>query len=217
MHVRGIKFGPYHSADWGLILTDKSISKPTPKTLYASVPGRDGSIDLSEELAGEIKYENRPAAFSFFLGKGNYYYREEVLEEVAEKIHGRKIPVILDDDPYHYLYARCTVTDSTNNKAFATIKIECNCEPWRYAINETVRTVTVNNSTVNLICTNMGIRTSIPEAEVTGNIIISSNGKTMSLTNGKHKLSDLKLKSGTTVVTVEGTGTLTFIYREGVL
>ena len=57
MFEYGVTIGDKHTfKDWGLICTKIEISDPERKTYYVSIPGRDGDLDLSEALSGEIQY-----------------------------------------------------------------------------------------------------------------------------------------------------------------
>ena len=56
----GVMIGEKHSIkDWGLIMTSKVISPPVPQLNMVSVPLRDGSLDLTESLTGDVKYNDR--------------------------------------------------------------------------------------------------------------------------------------------------------------
>lgn len=218
MLLRGVKFGDYHTAtEWELILNKKSITPPKPKTVYVSVNGRDGDLDLSEALTGEIKYENRTASFSFLLTNGSNLDRENIITEILAVIHGRKLQIIDDDYPDHYLVGRCTVTGSSNNKSYGSIDIQCNCDPWRYSINDVIRSKTVSGTPLELLCVNSGVKTVIPELKVTGDITLQFGTTNVSLSDGSYKLANLLLKTGTTKLIVGGSGSLTVTYKEAIL
>ena len=54
--------------DFGLIMTNKVISGPVPKTKKVEVPARNGSIDMTEVVTDDVKYEDRTINISFFAG-----------------------------------------------------------------------------------------------------------------------------------------------------
>jgi len=66
----GVIFGTKNSVtDWDLLMTSKQIGKPEARTNYIEIPGRDGTLDLTEAL-GEIKYNDKSlnsyiASFNF--------------------------------------------------------------------------------------------------------------------------------------------------------
>lgn len=215
--MRGVYFGEFHTAeDWDLILNAKSLTPPVPKTTYISVEGRDGDLDLSETLPGEIRYKNRDASFTFLLTEGSYSERETLLDQIASVVHGKRLNIIDPDKPDYYLNGRCTLKTRLNNKAYGSITIEAHCDPWFYAITETRRSFTISSET-SIALTNNGGKTLTPEVVVTGSINLAFNNTSVSLSAGTYKLTGLKLKTGNTVITASGSGTVTFVYREGVL
>jgi hypothetical protein len=76
--------------------------------------------------------------------------------------------------------------------------------------------VVQNNSTDVVIC-NTGTKTVCPVIIVTGTVSITDNGVTTELPEGSYKITDIRLKTGANVISVAGTGTVTFTYREATL
>ncbi len=63
--MKGIRFGNYHSYDdFKLILSQKTIGTPSPKTETIDIPGGDGVLDLTD-FFGEVNYNNRILTFEF--------------------------------------------------------------------------------------------------------------------------------------------------------
>lgn len=57
--MKGVKFGSLHSFyEWGLILSEKEIKAPQPKTKAVDVEWADGEIDYTEAFC-DVKYQNR--------------------------------------------------------------------------------------------------------------------------------------------------------------
>ena len=206
------KFNTYY--DLHSILTSKSISDPEPKTNLVELDGMSGTLDLSESLTGEITYRDRNINASFLTDRGNYKTRDKLLKEIKSNLHGKKVRLIEPDDIEHYYIGRVKIT-SSNNLSHATFDIEATCEPWRYAINETVRRIDVNSSeATSVVLNNYGAKTIVPDIQVTGNVTIFIDGVAKSLMAGSYKITNLKLKKGSTVVNVSGAGSITFSYRE---
>lgn len=218
MKLRGIKFGDYHTADdWHLTLNAQSLAPAEPKTNFISVDGRDGDIDATEALTGEIKYNNREASFTFIMTDGTPEDREDLLTEIYQHIHGRKLNIIRPDDPLRYLVGRCQISNIENLGAYSTFEVTANCEPWRYNIAETIRHTAVTSARLEFPIVNKGRKTIIPELNVTGSVNIEYGTLKLSLETGKYKATDLLLKTGTHLLTVYGSGDLTIRYREAVL
>jgi len=220
MISRGIQFGNYHTAnDWDLILTAKTLTPPIPKTYYVSVPGRDGDLDLSEALSGDIHFENRIAVFSFLSADNTYDDREELFTEIVAQLNGKRLQIIDPDYPGYYLSGRCTVTERTNINAYGTITVEANCDPYKYALEKTTRHVTVasSNGTISVVCTNSGRQTVTPTITVTGSVTLAFGTTTTTLSAGTYVLPALQFPAGTTTIRVSGNGTVAFTYREAIL
>ena len=220
MIMRGIQFGNFHTADdWDLILHAKTLTPPKPKTYYVAIPGRDGDLDLSEALTGEVHYENRIAVFSFIASDGSYSDREDLLSEIVAQIHGKRLQIVDPDYPGYYLSGRCTVTERTNINAYGTITVEANCDPYKYALEQTTRTVSVTPSagTLAVVCTNTGVQTVTPTITVTGSVTLTFGTITTTLSAGTYVLPALQFPAGTTTVQVSGNGTIAFTYREAIL
>lgn len=216
--MRGVKFDDYHSADdWDLILNSKTINPPTPKYVTVEVDGRDGNLDLSEALTGEVKYNNREASFGFILAEGSQSDREDLISTIVNAIHGKRKKIVEPDDPDHYLIGRCTVGEITNTRAYGTLFVSVDCEPYRYALTETVRTITATSTATEVVLTNNGRKTVVPTIVVTGSVSVEFDNTTTTLSDGSYKIASLTLKTGSKILKIKGSGTIVFSYREGVL
>lgn len=201
--------------DWRLVLTEKEISPPEPKTNYVNIDGMSGSLDLSEALTGEITYEDREIAVKFWTDYGTRRDREKLIRNITAALHGKKIKIIEPDDESHYFYGRVTIKSVQNVIAYAEIDIEIKCEPWRYALNESERRVDVDGvNMVNTVIRNEGVKTLCPLIAITGNVELTYEGAKTTLSDGTYKISDIKLRAGANVIGVSGNGSATFTYRE---
>ena len=220
MTLRGIQFGEYHTAeDWNLILHEKIVSPPVPKTNYVSVPGRDGDLDLTEALSGVVNYQDRKASYTFLLTDGTHADRVELISQIIGVLHGQSVQIIdTDDYPDYYMNGRLSVTDVSNSNAYGILKIEAVCQPWRYAINQKTKTVTVTASdgTVTVTMSNNGYKTVAPTLTVTGEINLTYGSTSTSLSAGTYILAGLRFTPGVNSVTVAGTGTISISYQEAI-
>ena len=216
MPMKGIRFGAFHSYDdLRLILSKKEIGSPTVKAQKLDIPGADGTLDLTD-FFGEPKYDDVTHRFDFSTS----YPQEEFISQfstIKNKIHGRKMRVVLDDDPLFFWVGRCHVSGFTSEKGIGTISVEVDCEPYKYKLDHTVMAYAINGTqTINL--TNARKR-AVPEIQVftDTSIRIVHQGNIWDLGKGNYTLPELELTEGDNLVTVTGVGTITFVWQEGEL
>ena len=212
---RYITLGDYNTwYDWQLILTAKDVAPPEAKTNYIDLEGAHGTLDLSEALTGEVTYSDRTVSASFVCTEGSHQDREKLLRQIAHVLHGKKVKIIEPDDPDHYFLGRVRIKSVKKYAAYMEFTLEAVCDPWRYAIEETHRTVVLSGGDVSVVINNNGVKTLCPDLAVTGTVEVTYNGASVELTEGIYRVADIKLRQGVNVVTVAGNGSVTFTYRE---
>lgn len=199
--------------DWRLTLTDKSIADAEPKYNYIALDGVSGTLDYTEALTGEVEYNDRAVSASFMCSEGTHKEREALLKTITAALHGKKVKLTEPDDPDSYFLGRVKIKSAKNHPAYLEFILEATCDPWRYAVNETERFVQVAGA-ADVVIRNDGGRTVCPVINVTGTIVLVYNGITTSLTDGSYKITDIKLKQGVNVIGLDGSGSVTFVYRE---
>lgn len=210
--MKGVTFGSYHSYnDLGLILTGKEIGEAEIKEKLVEVEGASVTLDYTEAF-GEVKYGQRPLHFEFKTKVPQSQFLSQY-SKVQNALHGRKLKIVLDEEPDYYYIGRIKVSSFTNDKNIGVISIDCTCETWKYKAVETVVTANVSgNSTINL--TNSRKRV-VPTVTTDASMSISYNGYTSNVGAGTHIVPTLELSEGINPVVVEGTGNITFAYQEG--
>ena len=211
--MKGITFGNYHSYDdLKLILTSKEIGSPAVKVRKLEIEGADGSLDYTD-FFGEPKYEDVTHKFSFATKVPQSEFLS-LFSSVKNAIHGKKMRVILDDDPLFYYVGRPSVSQFTNEKNVGIISIEVDCEPYKYKLDKTVAEVYVNGTYTASLPNSR--KRAVPEVKVesTGSIRIEFMGNVWDLGKGSYTLPELELVEGENPVTVTGVGTVTFTYQE---
>ena len=213
--MKGIMFGNYHSwNDFQLILASKAIGTPSPKTEVINIPGGDGVLDLTE-FFGETKYSNRNLSFEFssMVTPSDFM---SLFSRVQNALHGKKMKVILDDDPGWYYIGRISVSEWKAEKNIGKLTVDCDCEPYKYQISPTVITRAISG-TSSISLPNSRKRV-VPEVKVTstsGLSVTFGSGYYWNLASGSYLLPELELTEGDNPVTVTGTGNITFTYTQG--
>lgn len=212
--MRGILInnGIHTGRDLGLAMTEKSLSPPTAQTYNVSVPGRNGDVDLSEFLTGEVTYNNRQLSFKF-IGDGS---RDTVLELIDTMLgyHGQKVEIITDDYPDWYYTGRAIV-DYVDSGNYVTFQLNIDAQPFSYAIQPKTYDFEVEGS-CQMSLDNCGISV-IPTITVDEDVTIIKDDITLRLSAGTYEPSALKLSKGTTVLTFEGDCNVSITYREAVI
>ena len=215
--MRGITFGNYHSYNaFQLILAAKTIGTPSPKTETIDIPGGDGVLDLTEYF-GEPKYGNRKLSFEF----SSVVIPEDFMtlfSIVQDALHGKKLPIILDDDPGWQYTGRISVSEWKADRNIGKLVVDCDCEPYKYQITPTVVTKSISG-TSTIVLENSRKRV-VPEVKVTsgsGLTVTFGSGSVWTLASGSYLLPELELTEGNNTVTVSGTGTIVFTYTQGKL
>ena len=213
--MKGITFGNQHSYnDLKLILSSKEIGSPEVKVRKIDIEGADSSLDLTD-FFGEPKYEDVTHKFDFSTIVPQAQFLS-LYSTVKNAMHGKKMRIILDDDPLFFYLGRVKVLPFTNEKNIGHISIECDCEPYKYKTAKTVVSRAVSG-TQAIILTN-GRKRAVPEVriEAASSIRIEYQGSNIwDLGSGSYTLPELELVEGANTVTVTGTGTVTFTWQEG--
>lgn len=216
--MKGILFGNLHSyRDLKLLLQPgKEIGSPEVKRLEIDVEGADGTLDYTD-FFGEPKYSNVTHKFPF----ATIVPMKEFLSHystVKNALHGKKMPIILDDEPTFFYVGRVFVQPLKTEKNIGYVTIEAECEPYKYKLAKTVVTRAIAG-TETITLTNARKR-AVPEVTIeteTSINITYGSGFIWDLGPGSYTLPELELVEGDNLVTVTGTGSIAFSWVEGAL
>lgn len=212
--MKGIIFGDLHShRDLNLILSRKEMGSPAVKEQKIEIEGADSELDLTD-FFGEPKYSNVTHRFEFSTMVAENEFLS-LFSTIKNAIHGKKMRIILDDDPHFYYIGRLHVSKFTNEKNVGTISVDADCEPYKYKIQETVVSKAVNG-TGTIVLTNTRKR-AVPTITTTATMTIAFGNFSRSVNAGTFIVPELELVEGANTVTVTGTGTITFTWQEGAL
>ena len=211
----GVLFGKKHTFDdWNLVLTEKTIGLPSPKTSSVDVEGADGVLDTSDILTGEIKFKNRTLEFSFTM-LDKYEDFQDKITEIANYLHGQKLRIILDEDDTHYYVGRCSIDQWASDKRIGRIVVKCDCEPYKYDLIETVVSVSVIGE--KLITIRGKRRTINPVVKCSDSMTMTVDGFTVNLNKGENLIIDFFIREGENVIKFTGNGNVTISFTGGEL
>lgn len=218
--------------DWGLKLLSVYIPMPDPKTQILDIPGGDGSIDLTE-INGRPAYNDRDGVeLAFDLMDGSYESWFLKYSQFAAEVHGKKVKMVLDDDPDHYYMVRLKLDGKKSNPVYGQITFSGTAEPFKYdlvATNEpwlwdtfnfetgVIREIeeveiTAENNTVTII--GAGIDTPpvfvVSQAD---NLKLTYGGRTYTLKVGRNRFPAVRVGKEDVTLTFSGTGKFEVEYR----
>lgn len=232
----GVKIGNKHTDDFGLYITDISISAPEVQTYTIQIPGRNGLLDLTE-VNGAIRYNNRTVKLSCVHRDKTAYDYHNCMSELLKRYHGKRNNIILDSEKDYYYSGRIAVSPVKNSQVHSTCTITADCEPYAYEVQDrgepwiwdtfnfkTGRIYQKEYYNINisgtkgLIVRHNGQMPVTPVFElISGSIIVQYNGVTYSLSSGKNTIYEITISSDSTVLTFTGEGVLSVHYRGGKL
>lgn len=213
--MNGVLFGDIHSYDnLSLILNSKEIAAPSPKTDTLDVPGADGEVDFTEYF-GAVKYKNRKLSFDFstIVPRSEFM---ELFSTIQNALHGKKMHIILDDDSSFYYVGRLTCDKWKANKRIGTIKIEADCEPYKYKLNETIVSETIGSNPVQINCSNLR-RNVVPTFVLDAEMQITFKDSTYTLSAGTFQVPEIEFVEGINTLNVSGAGNIQIKYQEASL
>ena len=207
--------------EYGLLLASKSISLPEVRTNMIDVPGRDGLLDASEVLTGEVTYKNRTITLKL-TGVDTVSGKKwpDTISDFCNKVHGKRVKVTFPEDTTHYYSGRCSVGNVKLVKMMQTIPVTVDCDPWKYKNAKT----TVSRSDLGTAYKQLSLpnesRPVIPTITVAQDTILLWGDITINISTGDHILPDIRLAAGSNILKAKvasGTGSITVTYQEASL
>jgi hypothetical protein len=191
--MRGVRFGSYHTSDWGLFEAAFDNASPDPKTYLVDVPGSSDQIDLTE-INGDVEYSQVTRTWTFRLFDGTYDSRFAVFRAIRNAIHGRRLDIVTDEEPDYTVSGRVSIDDNlAASSGYAEIAISADCDPYRSKGDLTWLINAVGGVEVSLPC---GRRRACPTFEVQRETILNLDGTSYTLEAGTWQISDLWLTQG---------------------
>lgn len=207
--------------EYGLLLASKSISMPEVRTNMIDVPGRDGLLDASEVLTGEVTYKNRTITLKL-TGVDTVSGKKwpATISDFCNKVHGKRVKVTFPEDTTHYYSGRCSVGKVGLVKMMQTIPVTVDCDPWKYKNAKT----TVSRSDLGTAYKQLSLpnesRPVIPTITVAQDTTLLWGSSTINISSGDHILPDIRLAAGSNTLKAKvasGTGSITVTYQEASL
>ena len=207
--------------EYGLLLASKSISLPEVRTNMIDVPGRDGLLDASEVLTGEVTYKNRTITLKL-TGVDTVSGKKwpATISDFCNKVHGKRVKITFPEDTAHFYSGRCSVGKVGLVKMMQTIPVTVDCDPWKYKNAKT----TVSRSDLGTAYKQLSLpnesRPVIPTITVAQDTTLLWGISTINISAGDHILPAIRLAAGSNALKAKvasGTGSITVTYQEASL
>jgi len=219
-------------SEYGLLLSSKKISPPSPKVITIDIPGADGCIDLTEALNGEPKYNNRDIFLSFTkIGKSSISLSTYRL--VANKFHGRTCKIVFSDIPGYYYEGRVAVKDFDADGTIGKLEIECDAKPYALEVLDSTEEfiwddfnfdtdvirgykdiVVDGEKTIDVYGSR---KTVCPDIIVSAAMDVEFDGTIYHLQEGTNKVVSIVIVEGINEMKFTGAGTVSIKFRGGAL
>ena len=230
--MSGFKFNKKHTNEFGLILLEREISPPSKNKIKSSVPFMNGAYDFSE-IYGEQSFGERTLKYKFDVSHYNHELLMYKLSELQNWLLGTGQEKLYDDD-YKNLYfkAECTDISMIDDDYIGKVDITFTAYPFMvsdyYEGNEIWDTFNfekdlaqevkfeINNTKdINLI--NTGIIKVYPTIICDSDMEIIKDNITYNISSGVSKGYNFALKKGENKITINGTGSIEFIFKKEVI
>jgi len=196
-NIKQVMIGDHLSFDdWGVYLAPGwTLTSATPKITTVEIPASDGTLDLSEVLAGEVRYNDRTFTCELIFPPAREEW-ERLRVEIANYCNGKRMRIVPPDHDGRYLVGRINVRSLSHERGHSTISLQANCEPWLYKRRETVQHITLAPNVPHVgILTNERRRV-IPTIETTAPVTMTMGDKVHELSVGLNKHTDFALSEG---------------------
>lgn len=125
--------------DWHIVPSSRPVfNPPKQKTNFINIPGGDGALDLSEALTGHPTYNNREGTLEFIVLNG-YQEWNVLYDTILNYLHGKRMNVILEDEPDYYYSGRFAIDNWTSSKDNSTITISYVLDPYKIHVTTGAR------------------------------------------------------------------------------
>lgn len=212
-HQMDQEFGFYH--------VGHNNASPEVQSNFVSILGMNGHLDLTEQ-DGAVFYNSVSREWRFEkverdTDEGDVDY---FAKELRNKLLGENGKIVFDDDPEFYYLGRITKIDvSCEDGGRIVALFTVYTKPFRYKAVETIVSDSVSTSKViGLSNLKMPVSPYVTvSSQMTLSYTIDGVQYEATVAEGTHVIDTLVLKQVVTFVTVAGSGTISFRYRQGTL
>lgn len=229
--LRGFKFNDVHNNTIGAVMHSKLIQPPSKKKIKESVPFMNGSYDFSTISSnGQISYSERKITISLGLPANNKEHLQVLYSSVLEWLEdcGKQKLIFDVVRDYYYMAEIEDVSSFEETMEFGKLELTFVADPFKHSVEyvgsdvwdtfnfeedyaQDVEHTISGSKSITIYNPRRPVR---PTIECNSSMSIIQNGTTYNLISGTNKPYNLYLNTGANNITVNGTGTIKFIFRK---
>ena len=195
----------------------ETVDFPAPQSQseILVVPGRNSPIRYTKAL-GRVAYQPRSFDLTFTM-HGSRAEFDSMVSEVTNRYAGQLVQVICTEEPTLYVTGTVEAAPTYDPKTGkgTLVLSSTDADAFRYHVDETVVTIT-GSGTVILTNDYMPV---VPVVRTTAETAfawtVGSDTFRKSVSAGTWEFPELELPHGDNTITITGSGTTIFTYREG--
>lgn len=216
-----------HTKEYNMWLVDRSAPTPEEKTIIESIPFMQGHYDFSMIL-GERVYENRPLAYQFEILNNHYQSRKSIQTSLENWLMKSGYEPLYDTHAEGYYYiAKCTSVNTSDSYGGLTIDIVFDAYPFKIsesaegndiwdAFNFELDVAQITkfdvNESLDVVLYNVGASNLNPTIKASAPMTIIKSDATYEIKAGETKSSEFVLFQDENHMTIQGNGTIEFLF-----
>lgn len=124
--------------DLGLMLRDYPVAAPPDVQMnMIDIPGRDGPLDLSDALDGDVHFSARAYSVTFLCLSPPAQW-PEIYSKIQNALHGRRVKIRHSDMPGFYYVGRLECQPPDYNLRYWPVEITGTVDPYKYEERDSV-------------------------------------------------------------------------------
>lgn len=224
------KYHTWH--DWGLKMLSFYIPMPEPKEDKVDIPGGDGVLDFTEANGRPFYSERTDVELTFDISDIDMYEWFKLYSKIAMAIHGRKVKMIMDEEPEFYYLVRFKLEGKMEYYKTGEFTLKGTAEPFKMdlvasnedwlwdsfnfetgVIQELMDlSITKESNTVTIF--GGGIDTApIFHVEESADLAFVYEGRMYNLSVGRNRFLGVRVGTEDVTLVFSGTGKLSIEYR----
>ena len=188
---------------FGAFVTTWADNPPEPRTSYATVPGRNGEVDLTDALTGWPVYGDRKIVAGLMAISGKT--QADALSgfsKLKQLVHGRRSRIEYTGDPGYAYTGRVQLEDAKYSKGIWKCTLTAECLPYR---SRGTMTYHLDAACGKTVVVRSGAEPVCPTIECSGRTLVNVDGTTYEFGPGASQNLDLWLMGPATAMTINGT------------